>query len=188
MKTVAIIYHSRQGHTQFIAQQIQIGVLSHHNIKADLLNAEDLIERPGILIQYDGLIWGSPTYLGGVSSKLKQLMDATGPLWKKQSFKGKLAAGFTVSSLPAGDKQSTLISIFTFCMQHGMLWVGNPILPEQHQGVAYTQAANRLGSWSGLMAQAEHGSNADGFDEGDIKTAQQFGENFALTLNAYQGT
>ncbi|HGY1101812.1 TPA: flavodoxin family protein, partial [Acinetobacter baumannii] len=23
---------------------------------------------------------------------------------------------------------------------------------------------------------------------GDIKTAQQFGENFALTLNAYQGT
>ncbi|MFX4827870.1 flavodoxin family protein, partial [Acinetobacter baumannii] len=30
-------------------------------------------------------------------------------------------------------------------------------------------------------------SNADRFDEGDIKTAQQFGENFALTLNAYQG-
>ncbi|QVR67827.1 flavodoxin family protein [Acinetobacter sp. BHS4] len=187
MKTVAIIYHSRQGHTQFIAQQIQTGILSHKNIKADLLNAEDFIDSPEILNQYDGLIWGSPTYLGGVSSKLKQLMDATGPLWKKQSFKGKLAAGFTVSSLPAGDKQSTLISIFTFCMQHGMLWVGNPIMPEQHKGIPYTQAANRLGSWSGLMAQAEHGSNADGFDEGDIKTAQQFGENFALTLNAYQG-
>ncbi|NUF36639.1 flavodoxin family protein [Acinetobacter lactucae] len=187
MKTAAIIYHSRQGHTQFIAQQIQTGILSHQDIEVDSLNAEDIINSPEILIRYDGLIWGSPTYLGGVSSKLKQLMDATGPLWKQQSFKGKLAAGFTVSSLPAGDKQSTLISIFTFCMQHGMLWVGNPILPEQHQGVAYAKAANRLGSWSGLMAQAEHGSNADGFDEGDIKTAQQFGENFALTLNAYQG-
>ncbi len=55
----------------------------------------------------------------------------------------------------AGDKQSTHFN-FYFCMQHGMLWVGNSILPEQHQGVAYTQAANRLGSWSGLMAQAEH--------------------------------
>ncbi|WP_224993590.1 flavodoxin family protein [Acinetobacter pittii] len=187
MKTVAIIYHSRQGHTQFIAQQIQLGILNHKNIKVDLLNAEDLINSLEILNQYDGLIWGSPTYLGGVSSQLKQLMDATGPLWKKQSFKGKLAAGFTVSSLPAGDKQSTLISLFTFCMQHGMLWVGNPILPEQHQGVTYVKAANRLGSWSGLMAQAEHRSNADGFDEGDIKTAQQFGENFALTLSAYQG-
>ncbi|TDH75880.1 flavodoxin family protein, partial [Acinetobacter baumannii] len=99
-----------QGHTQFIAQQIQISVLSHHNIKADLLNAEVLIERPGILIQYDGLTCGCPTYLGGVSSKLKQLMNATGLLLKKQSFKGKLATGFTVSSLPAGAKQSTQIS------------------------------------------------------------------------------
>ncbi|MGV2455864.1 flavodoxin family protein [Acinetobacter seifertii] len=187
MKTVAIIYHSRQGHTQFIAQQIQTGILRHQDIEVDLLNAKDLIESPKTLIQYDGLIWGSPTYLGGVSSKLKQLMDATGPLWKKQSFKGKLTAGFTVSSLPAGDKQSTLISIFTFCMQHGMLWIGNPIMPEQHQGIPYSQAAKRLGSWSGLMAQAEHGSNANRFDEGDIKTAQQFGENFALTLSAYQG-
>lgn len=88
MKTVAIIYHSRQGHTQFIAQQIQTGILSHKKMKADLLNTEDIINSLEILIQYDGLIWGSPTYLGGVSSKLKQLMDATGPLWKNKVLKG----------------------------------------------------------------------------------------------------
>jgi hypothetical protein len=35
------------------------------------------------------------------------------------------------------------------------------------------------------MAQAEHGSSPDSFDEGDIKTAQLFGSNFAMTLNAY---
>jgi NAD(P)H dehydrogenase (quinone) len=68
-----------------------------------------------------------------------------------------------------------------------MIWVGNPILPEQHQGVPYAQAANRLGSWSGLMAQAEHASAADVFDLGDIKIAQLFGENFASSLNVYQG-
>ena len=49
------------------------------------------------------------------------------------------------------------------------------------------QAANRLGSWSGLMAQAAHGSAVHLFDDGDIKTAQLFGQNFAKTLNAYQG-
>ena len=187
MKSIAIIYHSRQGHTQFIAQQIQIGAAKIENMDIDLFTAEQLMSHPELLTQYDGLIWGTPTYLGGVSGTLKQLMDATGPLWKKQSFKGKLAAGFTVSSLPAGDKQSTLISLFTFCMQHGMIWVGNPILPEQHQGVPYAQAANRLGSWSGLMAQAEHASAADVFDLGDIKIAQLFGENFASSLNVYQG-
>jgi hypothetical protein len=87
-----------------------------------------------------------------------------------------------VSALPAGDKQSTLLSMFTFCMQHGMLWVGNPILPEQHQGVPYDEAANRLGSWSGLMAQADKASPGHAFAPGDIKTAHLFGQHFAHTL------
>jgi hypothetical protein len=68
-------------------------------------------------------------------------------------------------------------------MQHGMVWVGNPILPEQHAGVPYDEAANRLGSWSGLMAQAGHGSAADAFVPGDTKTARMFGRHFAHTLH-----
>jgi flavodoxin len=36
MKTVAIIYYSRQGHTQFIVQQIQNGILSYQNIEMSL--------------------------------------------------------------------------------------------------------------------------------------------------------
>jgi multimeric flavodoxin WrbA len=58
-------------------------------------------------------------------------MDTAGALWRTHQLKGKLGAGFTVSSLPSGDKQSTLMSMFVFCMQDGMIWVGNPILPEQ---------------------------------------------------------
>ena len=72
--------------------------------------------------------------------------------------------------------------MFVFSMQHGMLWVGNPILPEQHAGVPYEQAANRLGSWSGLMAQAEHGTPAEAMAPGDIKTARMFGVHFARSL------
>ena len=112
-------------------------------------------------------------------------MDATSRLWRTQQLKGKLAAGFTVSSLPAGDKQSTLTSMFVFCMQHGMLWVGNPIMPEQLDGTPYDEAANRLGSWSGLMAQAGHAAAADAFVAGDIKTAVMFGRNFADTLHRF---
>lgn len=109
-----------------------------------------------MLVPCDGLIFGSPTYL---------------------------AAGFAVPSLPSGDKQSTLTSMFVFGMQHGTLWVGNPFLPEQHQGVAYGDAVNRLGSWSGLMAQAGHGSPAGSFVAGDIKTARMFGQHFAETVS-----
>jgi flavodoxin len=43
MKSIAIIYHSRQGHTQFIAEQIQIGAAQVENIQIDLFTAESLM-------------------------------------------------------------------------------------------------------------------------------------------------
>lgn len=182
MKKLAVIYHSAQGHTEHIANHVAEGALRVPGIEVRLLKAEEISSAPGQITGFDGVIFGSPTYLGGVSGPFKSFMDSTGGLWKNQKLKGKLASGFTVSSLPAGDKQSTLISMFVFAMQHGMVWVGNPILPEQHSGVPYEQAANRLGSWSGLMAQAGHAAPADSFVPGDIKTARMYGENFAQAL------
>jgi multimeric flavodoxin WrbA len=182
MKQLAVIHHSAHGHTEHIAQHIVAGARSVPNVEVALLRAEDLARTPDALTAYDGLVLGSPTYLGGVSGPFKSFMDATGRLWRTQALKGKVAAGFTVSSLPAGDKQSTLMSMFVFGMQHGMLWVGNPFLPEQHQGVPYDEAVNRLGSWSGLMAQAGHGSPADAFAPGDTKTARLFGQHCAQTV------
>lgn len=183
MNKIAIVYHSAHGHTEHIARQVLIGTQAVDDVEAHLIRAEEIARTPDELIAYDGLMLGSPTYLGGVSGQFKSFMDSTGRLWRTQQLKGKLAAGFTVSSLPAGDKQSTLLSMFIFSMQHGMLWVGNPILPEQHCGVPYDEAANRLGSWSGLMAQAYHSAPADSFVSGDIKTAKMFGRHFAESLN-----
>jgi len=182
MSKLAVIFHSAHGHTEFIARLVHLGACEVTGVEAHLVRAEDLTSRPEELMKYDGFILGSPTYLGGVSGVFKSFMDATGRLWRTHQLKGRLAAGFTVSSLPAGDKQSTLLSMFVFSMQHGMLWVGNPILPEQHAGVPYDLAANRLGSWSGMMAQAGHSAPADAFVPGDVKTARMFGENFARTL------
>jgi len=183
MNKIAVIYHSAHGHTRHIATHVADGARGVVGSEVHLLEADDVARRPNDLAAYDGLIFGSPTYLGGVSAPFKSFMDATGGLWKSQRLKGKLAAGFTVSSLPSGDKQSTLMSMFVFSMQHGMLWVGNPILPEQHAGVPYDEAANRLGSWSGIMAQAGHSAPADSFVPGDIKTARMFGRYFSETVH-----
>lgn len=182
MKQLAIIFHSAHGHTEHIADHVLQGAREVDGVEAHLLRAEDLTAQPDTLLAYDGFVFGSPTYLGGVSGPFKSFMDATGKLWRTQALRHRLAAGFTVSSLPAGDKQSTLLSMFVFAMQHGMLWVGNAILPEQHGGVPYEQAANRLGSWSGLMAQAGHAAPADAFVPGDVKTARMFGRDVATTL------
>ncbi|MFT3858614.1 MAG: flavodoxin family protein [Aquabacterium sp.] len=181
MKTIAVIFHSAHGHTEHIARHVLEGAQEVAGCDAHLLRAEEVAGNPDALLPYDGLILGSPTYLGSVSAPFKSFMDATGRLWRTQGLHGKLAAGFTVSSLPAGDKQSTLMSLFVFGMQHGMLWVGNPFMPGQRDGVAEEEAINRLGSWSGLMAQAGHGAPANAFVPGDIRTARLFGRHVAET-------
>lgn len=180
MKQIAVIYHSAHGHTEHIARQVAAGAASEGLADVRLLKAEEVAAHPEELADFDGLILGSPTYLGGVSGVFKSFMDKTGGLWRRQQLRGKLAAGFTVSSLPSGDKQSTLLSMLVFCMQHGMLWVGNPYLPGP---VAGGEAAiNRLGSWTGLMAQAGHNAPADAFPDGDRENGRLFGRHFARTL------
>ena len=182
MKKIAIVYHSAHGHTGHVAGHVADGAMTVPGVEVELLEAADAARNPERLARFDGLVLGSPTYLGGVSGPFKSFMDTTGRMWRLQQLRGKLAAGFTVSSLPSGDKQSTLQSMFVFAMQHGMVWIGNPILPEQHGGVPEHEAANRLGSWSGLMAQAGHASPADAFAPGDLKTARMFGRNFAQAV------
>ena len=117
MSKLAIVYHSAHGHTEFIARRILAGASEVEGVEARLLKAQDVALAPDQLIGYDGFILGSPTYLGGVSAPFKAFMDATGRLWRTHQLKGKLAAGFTVSSLPSGDKQSTLLSMFVFSCQ-----------------------------------------------------------------------
>lgn len=182
MKNIAVIYHSGQGNTEHFARYVVAGAQSVADTEVSLLKAEALTCQPDQLLEFDGYIFGSPTYLGGVSGPFKSFMDATGRLWRTQQLKGKLAAGFTVSALPSGDKQSTLISMFTFAMQHGLVWVGNPFLPEQSSGVPYEQAINRLGSWTGMMAQAGHSAPGQSYAPGDLRTAEAFGRNFASVL------
>jgi multimeric flavodoxin WrbA len=183
MKRLAVIYHSAHGHTEHIARHVARAAAGVAGTDVQLLQAAALTAGPEKLVAFDGLVLGSPTYLGGVSGPFKTFMDATGRMWRDQRLKGRLAAGFTVSSLPSGDKQSTLMSMWVFAMQHGMLWVGNPVMPEQHRGVPFDEAANRLGSWSGLMAQAAHGGAADAFVPGDLRTATLFGRNFAQAVH-----
>ena len=176
MKKLAIVYHSAHGHTRHIAANVAEGAGSVEGTVVHVLKAEELAEVPERLAEYDGLILGSPTYLGGVSGTFKTLMDATGKMWRNQQLKGKLAAGFTVSSLPAGDKQSTLMSMFVFCMQHGMLWVSLDLLGGNATLKGDEENLNRLGGWLGAMAQARVGTDPEESPgASDLATARHLG-------------
>ena len=157
MTTISVVYYSGSGHTAKMAEAVAKGAASVSEVKVNLLAVvgEDVNKgryaNEGLMAQLDAseaIIFGSPTYMGGPSGQFKCFADATGERWFKSAWRDKLAAGFTVSGGPSGDKLSTLHYFFTLAMQHGMVWVGQAELPFNDQGV------NRLGSYSGAMGQA----------------------------------
>jgi NAD(P)H dehydrogenase (quinone) len=157
MSTVSIIYFSASGHTSKLAEAVAQGAGTVAGTKTHLIavNGDDIVKGRfnneqvlTLLDNSDAIIFGSPTYMGGPAAQFKAFADATGGKWYTSAWRDKLAAGFTVSNSPSGDKQGTLNYLFTLAMQHGMVWVGLGEMPMQANGT------NRLGSFSGVMAQA----------------------------------
>ena len=155
--TVSVLHFSGSGHTQRMAEAVAKGAQSVAGVRLNLigLRGEDLAggrwKNDEVLAQLDAsdaIVFGTPTYMGGPAAQFKAFADATSERWFKRVWLNKMAAGFTVSGGPSGDKSSTLSYLFTFAMQHGMLWVGQSEIPFNDQEI------NRLGSYSGAMGQA----------------------------------
>jgi multimeric flavodoxin WrbA len=184
MKKIAIIYHSGYGHTEYFANHVLEGAGGVKGVEVVKLGVDEASKNVESLTRYDGLVFGSPTYMGNVSGPFKTFMDATSGLWMKGALRDKWAAGFTVSGSPSGDKFNTLVTLATFAAQHNMLWVSAGVPIEVYAGVKPEEAANRLGSFLGAMAQAGNVPPAEAFVPGDLKTARLFGERFAKVVAA----
>lgn len=185
MVQIAVAYHSGYGHTAKQAEAVAKGVESVEGAKAVLVAVDKLGEDWDVLTKADGIIFGSPTYMGGVSAQFKTFMDASSKLWYGRAWKDKVAAGFTNSASQSGDKLSTLIQLAIFGAQHGMIWVGLDLLPGNNNSKGSVEDLNRLGSFLGAMAQ----SNADEGPEAgpiasDLKTAEHLGARVATQTKA----
>jgi multimeric flavodoxin WrbA len=151
MAKVAVVYHSGFGHTKVLAEAVARGAASVAGTKVDLVPIAEAETRQADIDGADAIIFGSPTYMGDVSGPFKVWADSTAKTWFGQGWKDKLAAGFTNSNSPSGDKLNTLQSMWTLAMQHGMHWVSLGLMPQtQKDGMVL----NRLGSFGGVMSTA----------------------------------
>jgi NAD(P)H dehydrogenase (quinone) len=181
MKKVAIIYHSGYGHTEVVARAVLKGASSNQNVQAEIFKAEEFTkENIDKLNDFDAMIFGSPTYMGSVSAKMKQFMEDSSGTWYKRDWKNKIAAGFTNSGSMSGDKLNSLVQFAVFAAQHAMIWVGVEDLGGNNSTKGSNEDINRIGSYLGLMTP----SNTDqGPDQApiasDLKTAEHFGARIA---------
>jgi NAD(P)H dehydrogenase (quinone) len=191
MGKVAIVYYSGSGHTAKLAEAAAKGASSALNTQVQLLQIKDIDIQNGRFVnesllaqldESDAIIFGTPTYMGGPAAQFKAFADATSERWFHRTWKDKLAAGFTISSGPSGDKLSTLQYLFTLAMQHGMIWIGLTDLPFNDKGI------NRLSSYIGVMAQAANEPPEEAPNEADKLTAESLGRRVAEIANRWKNT
>ena len=187
MALVAIVYHSGFGHTKRQAEAVAQGV---RDAGADVaLHAAEEFPAPkdnqyaapwDVLEKADAIVFGCPTYMGSVTAGLKVFMENSSGVWFQQSWKDKLAGGFSNSGSLAGDKLNTLQDIMCFAGQHSMLWVPLGMMPPGDDDVGAPGAPNRMGGFLGAYAQSRNtASPEESPPSGDLETARFYGSRIA---------
>ncbi|EMX0312516.1 TPA: flavodoxin family protein [Vibrio parahaemolyticus] len=188
MSKIAIIYFSKTDVTGQLAQAIAAGVeqqgeceiLSHRIEGSEII--EGRFVNPNLmdeLAECDAIIFGSPTYMGGVAAQFKAFADASSESWYHQKWANKVAAGFTSGGALNGDQSCTLQYLQTFAYQHGMMWVGLDKISNSGE-----QNLNRYGVQGGIVAQGEDGK----LHSSDIATAEYLGKRVAALVSKLSAT
>jgi NAD(P)H dehydrogenase (quinone) len=143
MRDILVLYYSHGGAVRELAQLIARGVNQIPGANARLRTVprvstvteatEPEVPDTGApyadardLEECAGLALGSPTRFGNMAAPVKYFLDGTGALWTRGALAGKPAAVFTSTSSLHGGQESTLLSMMTPLLHHGMLLVGLP--------------------------------------------------------------
>ena len=159
MKEILVLYYSRHGATEKMANLVARGVESIDGVQARIRSVpevsevceavEDTIPASGApyvslddLQECDGLALGSPTRFGNMAAPLKYFLEKTTTQWLSGSLIDKPAAVFTSTSSLHGGQEATLLSMMIPLLHHGMIICGLPysesdLLTTQSGGTPY---------------------------------------------------
>ena len=143
MSKILVLYQSRLGSVQKMAELICRGITQQHGCEAVLRTVPPvftgLTEKPEEIPESgapyatledlstcDGLLLGSPTRFGNMSAEMKHFLDSSSSIWMSGGLIGKPAAVFTSSSSMHGGQESTLLSMMIPLLHHGMVISGIP--------------------------------------------------------------
>ena len=141
MPRVLVLYYSTYGHIETMAEAVAEGARGAgaavdvkrvpETVPDDVakaghfkLDQQAPVAKPDELADYDAVIVGTPTRFGRMSSQMAAFWDQTGGLWAKGALVGKVGAAFTSTASQHGGQETTLFSILTNLLHHGMLVAG----------------------------------------------------------------
>ena len=166
---VLVLYYSRYGATEKMAQLLARGIEQVSGIEAKIrtvpcVSANSEATEPEVpnegavycseedLKNCSGLIIGSPTRFGNMAAALKYFLDGTGAIWASGSLIDKPVATFTSTSSLHGGQETTLLTMAIPLIHHGMVFCGIP----------YSEAALNTTTTGGTPYGASHLAGAKG--------------------------
>ena len=144
MTKVLVLYYSMYGHIEAMAQAVAEGARKVAGVEVAVKRVpetipEDKARAAGVkldqsapiasvdeLVNYDAIIFGTPTRFGNMTAQMRNFLDQTGGLWMKGALIGKVGSVFTSSATQHGGQESTILSFHTTLLHQGMVIVGVP--------------------------------------------------------------
>ena len=172
MTKVLVLYYSTYGHIEAMADAVAEGARQEgaevtikrvpETVPDDIARANHFkldqaadIATPEELADYDAIVVGTGTRFGRMSSQMAAFWDRTGGLWAKGALIGKLGGAFVSTASQHGGQETTLTSIHTTLLHHGMIIVGlpysfagNTIMTEVSGGTPYGASTLAAGDGS----------------------------------------
>ncbi|MEY2884018.1 MAG: hypothetical protein RL490_1742 [Pseudomonadota bacterium] len=162
MARVLVLYYSSYGHVETLANAIAAGAGEVAGTTVTLKRVPELVPddvakasglkteqaapfaSPSELGDYDAIIIGSPTRFGNMAAQMRNFLDQTGGLWATGALVGKIGSAFCVTASQHGGQETTLTSMHTSLLHHGMIivglpyaWAGNTTMAEISGGTPY---------------------------------------------------
>lgn len=145
MSKVLVLYYSSYGHVETLADAVAEGAKGVSGTQVDIRRVPELvpqdvaeqsgyqvdqkaplIDGPGALAEYDAIIVGTPTRFGNMASQMRNFWDMTGGEWANGKLVGKVGSAFVSTATQHGGQETTLTSIHTTLLHHGMVIAGVP--------------------------------------------------------------
>ncbi len=120
MADILVVYFSNTGHTKAMAECVGDAAAEVEGVKVTVLPVEEVTADD--LLDYDGIVMGSPVYYGTMAAPLKALIDDS--VKHHGKLEGKVGGAFSSSGVIGGGNETTLLSIIGTQLVHGMIVKG----------------------------------------------------------------
>jgi len=122
MPKVLVAYYSKSGNTKKMAEKIA-ETIKKEGIETDLKSVEKV--KASDLLNYDGIVLGSPTYYATMAWQVKKLLDESVSF--HGDLKGKVGGAFSSAANIGGGNETTITDMLHALIVHGMIVQGEPM-------------------------------------------------------------